>query len=190
MRVTGESLTNWRLAVWPMTRRTMSWVSSQGARPPSSRMALISRGSLSSNTASTEQESSPVRISDLSARSPSTSLSAPTMTDLPAPVSPVTPIRPGPSSQTSSSTRARLRILRRVSIRIFADFPSIAEISGMFPMDWLVFASGCGRWGVDPGCKTLHRSYTPESIIRELLPVNRRNRPASGGFPWDSGFQS
>ncbi len=70
----------------------------------------------SSKTASTEQESSPVRINDFSARSPSTSLRAPTMTDFPAPVSPVTLIKPGPSSHESSSTKAKLRILRSVSI--------------------------------------------------------------------------
>ena len=46
-------------------------------------------------TASTVHCSAPVRMSDLSARSPSKSCSAPMMIDLPAPVSPVTAVKPG-----------------------------------------------------------------------------------------------
>jgi hypothetical protein len=65
---------------------------------------------LNSNSASTEHCSAPVRISDLSARSPRTSLSPPTMTDLPVPVSPVTTLNPDASSQSSDSTKARFRI--------------------------------------------------------------------------------
>jgi hypothetical protein len=48
-----------------------------------------------SNTASTEQLSLPVRMSERSARSPRTRLSAPMMMDLPAPVSPVMTLQPG-----------------------------------------------------------------------------------------------
>ena len=46
-------------------------------------------------TASTVQVSAPVRMSDLSARSPRKSCSAPMMIDLPAPVSPVMAVKPG-----------------------------------------------------------------------------------------------
>src|SRR5262245_52888244 len=69
-------------------------------------------------TASTVQRSAPVRISDLSARSPSKSCSAPIMIDFPAPVSPVIATNPGPICHSSSSTSARFLI--RNSVRTAA----------------------------------------------------------------------
>ena len=54
-------------------------------------------------TASTVQESAPVRISDLSARSPRSNCSAPMMMDLPAPVSPVMAVKPGADCHSRSS---------------------------------------------------------------------------------------
>src|SRR5882757_2985256 len=65
-------------------------------------------------TASTVQRSAPVRIRDLSARSPSKSCSAPMMIDFPAPVSPVTATNPGPICHSSSSTSARFLIRNSV----------------------------------------------------------------------------
>src|SRR5262245_51968749 len=65
-------------------------------------------------TASTVQRSAPVRISDLSARSPSKSCSAPIIIDFPAPVSPVTATNPGPICHASSSTSARFLIRNSV----------------------------------------------------------------------------
>ena len=83
-----------------------------------------------------------MRMRDLSARSPSTSLRAPTMTDLPAPVSPVTPTSPGPSYHTSSSTRARLRIFSRVSMGVAAgrrmtSYPSLEADLRNAGADWV-----------------------------------------------------
>src|SRR5262249_26525521 len=70
----------------------------------------------------TVQRSAPVRISDLSARSPSKSCSAPIMIDFPAPVSPVTAINPGPVCHSSSSTSARFLIRNRVrTVGIFGE---------------------------------------------------------------------
>src|SRR5947199_3902306 len=55
-------------------------------------------------------------MSDLSARSPSTSLSAPRIIDFPVPVSPVTTLKPGTNSQSSDSTNARFRIRKDRSV--------------------------------------------------------------------------
>ena len=55
-------------------------------------------------------------MSALSARSPRMSFSAPTMIDLPEPVSPVTAVKPGASDQVSSSTSARLRMRSEESV--------------------------------------------------------------------------
>src|SRR5262249_2950990 len=65
-------------------------------------------------TASAMHRSAPVRISDLSARSPSKSCSAPMMIDFPAPVSPVTAMNSAPICHSSSSTSARFLIRSRV----------------------------------------------------------------------------
>ena len=56
---------------------------------------LLAQSCATSKTASTEQLSLPVRISERSARSPRTRLSAPMMMDLPTPVSPVMTLQPG-----------------------------------------------------------------------------------------------
>ena len=93
-----------------MTRLINSSPSSQGSTPNPSSCALRSAASRTSKLPSTVQASSPARMSDLSARSPMSSFKAPTMIDLPEPVSPVTAVKPGPGDQLRSSTRARLRM--------------------------------------------------------------------------------
>src|SRR3954469_4013538 len=60
--------------------------------------------------------SSPVRTRSADARPPTSRPTAPTRIDLPAPVSPVNALRPGPNSRASSSMTARCRILRNRSI--------------------------------------------------------------------------
>lgn len=115
-RVAGLLLMNCLLFDCPMTLLMMSWLSSQLSSPESSRMSLTMELSLSVNMASTVQVVSPVRMSPLSARSPRMSLSAPTMTLFPAPVSPVTPTRPFPICHVSCSTRAKFLIFSKLSI--------------------------------------------------------------------------
>ena len=58
----------------------------------------------------------PARTAVLSARSPSASASASTSMDLPAPVSPVSTVKPGSRSSSISSSTARWRMCRRVSM--------------------------------------------------------------------------
>ena len=70
-------------------------------------------------TASTEQESAPLRIRLRSARSPSTRLSAPIMIDFPAPVSPVTALNPGRNSSVRSETSARFLMRNVTSMAAF-----------------------------------------------------------------------
>ena len=112
----GLLLTNCLLLVWVITRLMMSWSSSHLSSPESSRMSFTMESSVSVKMASMVHVVSPVRMSPLSARSPRMSLSAPTMTLLPAPVSPVTPTSPEPSCQVSWLTRARFLIFNKLSI--------------------------------------------------------------------------
>ena len=108
---------NWRLApAVEKARLRMSEASSQGSTPWASSLALIAWESVRAKTASTVQLSAPERMRDLSARSPRMSLRAPTMIDFPAPVSPVTAVKPGVRIQVSSSTRARLRMRSEVRV--------------------------------------------------------------------------
>src|SRR5580765_382677 len=93
---------------------------SHGSIPASASCGFNFCKSFPLKTASTVQRSAPVRISDLSARSPSKSCSAPMMIDFPAPVSPVTATNPGPNCHSSSSTSASFLI--RNSVRT-ADIP-------------------------------------------------------------------
>src|SRR5512132_116435 len=88
--------------------------SSHASTPASASFELSFFNSAPLKTASTVQRSAPVRISDLSARSPSKSCSAPIMIDFPAPVSPVTATNPGPICHSSSSTSARFLIRNSV----------------------------------------------------------------------------
>ena len=81
--------------------------------------ASVSRGfnfckSFPLKTASTVQTLAPVRIRDLSARSPSKCCSAPIIIHFPAPVSPVIATNPGPICHSSSSTSARFLIRNSV----------------------------------------------------------------------------
>src|SRR5262249_6695474 len=94
--------------------------SSHGSTPASASCEFNFRKSFPLKTASTVQRSAPVRISDLSARSPNKRCSAPMMIDFPAPLSPVTATNPGPICHSSSSTSARFLI--RNSVRT-ADIP-------------------------------------------------------------------
>src|SRR5438094_7608753 len=88
--------------------------SSHGSIPASTSSGFSFCRSRPAKTASTVQRSAPVRIRDLSARSPSKSCSAPMMIDFPAPVSPVTATNPGPICHSSSSTSARFLIRNSV----------------------------------------------------------------------------
>src|SRR5450432_426849 len=65
----------------------------------------------SSKSASTSASSAPLRTSSGRARAPSTSDSASTSIDLPAPVSPVTTLKPGESSSSSRSINTIFRTL-------------------------------------------------------------------------------
>src|SRR5215471_2505127 len=87
---------------------------SHGSIPASASCGFNFCKSFPLKTASTVQSSAPVRISDLSARSPNKSCSAPIMIDFPAPVSPVIATNPGPICHSSSSTSARFLIRNSV----------------------------------------------------------------------------
>ena len=60
--------------------------------------------------------SAPARMMSAVARAPPARVSASTMIDLPAPVSPVSTVRPGAKSSSTVSTMARSRIRRWVSM--------------------------------------------------------------------------
>src|SRR5262245_43739010 len=88
--------------------------SSHASTPASASFGFNFCKSFPLKTASTVQRSAPVRISDLSARSPSKSCKAPIIIDFPAPVSPVIATNPGPICHSSSSTSARFLIRNNV----------------------------------------------------------------------------
>ena len=110
----GEPLMNCRFVPVEERVRFRMRSFSHGSTPDSSSRGFNFRKSFPLKTASTVQRSAPVRMSDLSARSPSKSCSAPMMIDLPAPVSPVTAMNFGPICHSSSSTSARFLIRSRV----------------------------------------------------------------------------
>ena len=113
----GEPLTNWRPAPSAESARLISnCPSAQGSAPCSTSRASISRGLSTAKTASTVQDSAPLRMSDLSARTPRSSCKAPMRMDLPAPVSPVMATMPGPGSHARSSTSARFLMRRDASV--------------------------------------------------------------------------
>src|SRR5262245_58063191 len=80
-------------------------------------MILLRTTSLSSSTnrPSIEHSSAPCRTMPLSARPPTSSSIASTRSVLPAPVSPVSAVIPGPRTSTSSSITPRLRTASSVS---------------------------------------------------------------------------
>ena len=90
--------------------------------PPSvgSRSMSLSRSSISAgrpvNTAETRALSAPVRISSRDVRSPRTALRASTMIDLPAPVSPLSTLKPGPNAMSADSMTAMFWIFSSESI--------------------------------------------------------------------------
>src|SRR6478752_9973531 len=122
--VVGDPLMNCRLV--PVAERVRFRIksSSHGSTPASTSFGLSFCNSAPLKTASTVQRSAPVRISDLSARSPSKSCSAPIMIDFPSPVSPVTATNPAPICHSSSSTSARFLILNSVRT---ADIPELDQ---------------------------------------------------------------
>ena len=84
--------------------------------PRASSAASRSRRSPTSNTPSTVALSAPVRTKSLEARSPIRSPSAPTMIDFPAPVSPVSTLKPRASGSVTASMIARFRMRSSVSM--------------------------------------------------------------------------
>ena len=96
---------------WSSRRMTTS--SPSALSPRSSRRAAASS---TSKTASTAARSSPDRMRSGEARSPSSSPSASIRIDLPAPVSPVRRVRPGPNSTSSAGMRAMLLIRSSLSM--------------------------------------------------------------------------
>ncbi len=111
----GEPLTNCRLLPPAEKLRLTRSSPSPGSTPDSSKRRLSSDKPLPAKIASTVHASAPVRMSDLSARSPRSNLSAPIMIDLPAPVSPVTAVKPGCRFHSKSSTRARFLIRSKLN---------------------------------------------------------------------------
>src|SRR5213595_1894914 len=105
---------NWRVPLIAEKLRLIIRPFSDGSIPASTSCGFSFCRSSPLKIASTVQRSAPVRISDLSARSPSKSCSAPIMIDFPAPVSPVTATNPGPNCHSSSSTSARFLIRNSV----------------------------------------------------------------------------
>ena len=93
----GEPLTNCRLLPPNEKLRLRMNSPAHGSMPGFLRGTPFSysRNQSPAKIASTVQASAPVRMSDLSARSPNNNLSAPMMIDLPAPVSPVMATKPG-----------------------------------------------------------------------------------------------
>src|SRR6266496_1919970 len=106
---------NWRVPPATEKLRLMIRSPSHGSIPASTSCRFNLFRSFPLKTASTVQRSAPVRMSDLSARSPSKSCNAPMMIDFPAPVSPVTAIKPGVICHSSSSTSARFLIRNKFS---------------------------------------------------------------------------
>ena len=110
--VTGEPLMKARLPPAVITRRSRIRHSSHGGNAHSSNLAAshprtpgYSGGRCS--TAATSQPDAPRRIADADARPPESSCKAPITSDLPAPVSPVTVLKPAPKSICNSGTSTR-----------------------------------------------------------------------------------
>jgi hypothetical protein len=114
--VVGEPLIQARLR--PSTATSRLRTSSRPPPPARARPASAHDPSRppTSKTPSTEARSAPARTTSAEARSPSSSDSAPTMIDFPAPVSPVSTFSPGPSRTVSWSISAKLRIRSSVSM--------------------------------------------------------------------------
>src|SRR5512134_3722754 len=90
--------------------------SSSHGKPVSSHASLRSSRRDRSKSADTSASGSPVRTATGSAFSPSARRIASTRIDLPAPVSPVTILRPGAKGTRTSSKRTRLRTESSISI--------------------------------------------------------------------------
>ena len=78
----------------------------------------MSKASAKWRAASTSSKSWPWRITPLSVRAPESNPKAPRSTLLPAPVSPVTAVKPDSNSSVTSSSRARFFIRMYFSMQI------------------------------------------------------------------------
>ena len=97
------------------TRRSSTTPGSPASPCASSHASTIGR-LVASNTADNSARSAPWRNCRNSKRSPSSNASASTSIDLPAPVSPVSTVKPGSNSTSSFSTTTKLRIDSACSI--------------------------------------------------------------------------
>ena len=103
-RATLAPLIQARLRPEPTSRRSTTGCSS-GRPRPARKACQVSKGP--STTASTRARSAPWRTRSVSPRAPTNRDRASTSRDLPAPVSPVSTVKPGDQSRDRSSTRAR-----------------------------------------------------------------------------------
>ena len=124
--VAGLPLTHARLLPWVSTVRRSSKVS------PASNPASSSSGrrpGAASNSALTSVRAAPSRITPVSARAPVTSCNASIRMDLPAPVSPVSTVKPDCRSSSSSLTMTK----SRRTIRFNATVRPLLHSSASFP---------------------------------------------------------
>src|SRR5690606_31379987 len=105
--VTSAPLTWTLLRPLPTTRRTLSSSPRSGSPSASSRSATAG---VRRKTPSTTASCAPARTTSGSARPPNRSPKATTRIDLPAPVSPVSTVSPGPKPTSTCSATARLFI--------------------------------------------------------------------------------
>ena len=123
-------------------------VGEPGARAPGA--------SSTSNAAASSARSAPGRSWRSSKRSPSSSASASSRIDLPAPVSPVSTVKPGSSSRSSASTTTKLRIESRRSIgrrdgaRVSAGASGDAQPLGVSLQ--CSFSRSIAKWSCPSGC--------------------------------------
>src|SRR6476469_6132518 len=122
---------------------------SSSTSPPDSTTAWATAGSASTrSTPSTRAERAPARTAPVSARPPSRSPSAVTTMVLPAPVSPVTTVRPGPSSRVEDSMTPSEPI--RISSSIVSLGQSTTPLAGAPPA--LDGQAELGHQAVGEGC--------------------------------------
>src|SRR5690349_23200116 len=133
--------------------------------PRSSSSVTISGRSETSNTPSTVARSAPLRMRSVLARSPSSRPSAPTMIDLPAPVSPDSTLKPRASGRVSDSMIAKFLMRSSVSMSAGIGYRTSAALAEAYRTQPEIYLIRRRRGDPGPGASVAFLQSSPPQLV-------------------------